>query len=327
MSHNQFDENHVLHELKHFLPTQTPLKDFIHHNSLHAFQHLKFYDAIFKASKIFGYQVTLQLTEYRELYATGRIKNDVLEKIIVQKDSVQVDQWKEKLLRKAYDTHNAPRIGMLRANWKSRYKMDLDNAVQPLLFRILCSYLDEGISIWQFPAAAEGFLSSLKEMEKNNITSFFKTGRARELLLGGNPAIEELLKIVVGDERYYEQYLFDQQFTHRGWSGMACALEAFPDAMLNRKIISLHDLIVFELLLEIDALDVHLGKSWQPLCSVVNSEPVNLLADVPSTELQEVFTRWQDAFEWSYYDEVLAGIKELKKGQTKPSTLGNLPVR
>ncbi len=59
----KFDEAHVLHELKHYLPTQTPLKDFIHHNSLHAFQHMKFYDAIFKASKIFGYQVTLQLTE------------------------------------------------------------------------------------------------------------------------------------------------------------------------------------------------------------------------------------------------------------------------
>src|SRR5688500_7879059 len=63
-----FDEQHVLNELRHYLPTQTPLKDFIHHNTLHAFQQSKFYDAIFKASKIFGYQVTLQLSEYRQLY-------------------------------------------------------------------------------------------------------------------------------------------------------------------------------------------------------------------------------------------------------------------
>ena len=79
MSHKPFDEAHVLHELKHYLPSQTPLKDFIHHNSLHAFQQMKFYDAIFKASKIFGYQVTLQLTEYRQLFKIGRINKEVLE--------------------------------------------------------------------------------------------------------------------------------------------------------------------------------------------------------------------------------------------------------
>ncbi|MFN5237204.1 MAG: hypothetical protein ACK5FV_08570, partial [Bacteroidota bacterium] len=45
-----FDEEHALHELSHYLPSQGALKDFIHHNSLHAYQHLKFYDAIFRAS-------------------------------------------------------------------------------------------------------------------------------------------------------------------------------------------------------------------------------------------------------------------------------------
>src|SRR5262245_21891833 len=31
--HIHFDEHHVLHELKHYLPSQQALKDFIHHNS------------------------------------------------------------------------------------------------------------------------------------------------------------------------------------------------------------------------------------------------------------------------------------------------------
>jgi hypothetical protein len=94
-----FDEAHVLHELKHYLPSQTPLKDFIHHNSLHAFQKTSFYDGIFKASKIFGYQVTLPLAEYRELYRVGRIREDILEKrIIHKKGKLQLDWWKEKLI-------------------------------------------------------------------------------------------------------------------------------------------------------------------------------------------------------------------------------------
>ena len=45
--------------------------------------------------------------------------------------------------------------------------------------------------------------------------------------------------------------------------------------------------------------------------------PVDLFADVPSTELNEVFTLWQDAFEWSYYDEVLAGISSREKKRTQ----------
>ena len=105
MSTHSFTEAHVIHELKHFLPSQQALKDFIHHNSLHAFQHMKFYDAIFKASKIFGFQVHLQLSEYRELYKTGRIREDVLQMVILNKKG-NTDQsgWLERLIKKDYDT-------------------------------------------------------------------------------------------------------------------------------------------------------------------------------------------------------------------------------
>src|SRR6187402_2019414 len=125
MQTNRFDEDHVLHELKHFLPSQQALKDFIHHNSLHAFQHMKFYDAIFKASKIFGFQVHLQLPEYREMYKTGRIREDVLQMVIGNKKGVEnLEEWKQKLIHNNYDTFNHPRIGQLRKYWKDRYQLD-----------------------------------------------------------------------------------------------------------------------------------------------------------------------------------------------------------
>jgi uncharacterized protein len=312
--HGLFDEKHVLHELKHYLPTQTPLKDFIHHNTLHAFQNLKFFDAIFKAAKVFGYQTTLPLSEYRELYTIGRIKNEILEKIVTEsKGSENLRQWKENLLDKNYDTINIPRIGQLREQWKKQYCTDLDSLVQPLLFRVLCSYLDQGISIWNFPLKNEGFLSSIVALEKNSFTSFFKTKRARQLLLTGHCSLPELLKIVVGKEAYYEQYLFDQQFSHQGWSGIVATVEDQPHCLLDRRTISLRDLIVFELLLEIDTLDFHLGKDWAPLASHPESKPLNLFAEVPATEVTEVFRIWQEAFEWSYYDGVLGGILHARK--------------
>jgi hypothetical protein len=57
---------------------------------------MKFFDAIFKASKIFGFQVHLQLAEYRELYRSGRIREDILQKLIAA-NPVNAKEWKEKV--------------------------------------------------------------------------------------------------------------------------------------------------------------------------------------------------------------------------------------
>lgn len=312
MTTNNFDEKHILHELKHYLPTQTPLKDFIHHNSLHAFQYMKFYDAIFKSSKIFGHQATMPLQDFRKLYGIGRIRIEILEKAIAnRKGKDKIELWKTNLISKEYNDHIDQRIGKLRSNWKQSYRIDLDNLVQPFLFRFLCSYLDQGISIWDFPIGNKGFLEAIKELEQTSFSSIFKTKRAKQLLFNESTSIKSLLEIVVGNEAFFEQYLFDQQFSHRGWSGLVAAVEEHPDTLLSPKIISLHDVIILELLLEIDNLDTELGSNWKPISSLTNQSPIHLFDEVENTEYHEVMKLWQDAFEWSYYDEVLAGIQQL----------------
>ena len=309
MGEHSFNEAHVIHELKHVLPSQQALKDFIHHNTLHAFQHMKFYDGIFKASKIFGFQVHLQLPEYSEMYKTGRIREDVLQMVIAnKKGKAGVAEWKEKLISTEFDTINHPRIGQLRKYWKDRYQLDLDNKVHPLLFRILCAFLDQGIAIDSFPVVNKPFIESIKELEQNSFVSFFKTKTVRQKFLSGNYSIPELLKTIVGKDAYYEQYLFDQQFAHHGWSGFVSAVEDNPQTLPDRKQITLKELLEFELLMELDALNHALGKKWEPLANHVQEPPLDLFADVPKTALAEVIELWQDAFEWSYYDSVLKGI-------------------
>ena len=81
--HISVNVHHFIQELKHYVPSQKTLKDFIHHNTLHAFQHKKFFDAIFEASEIFGYKVTLQLEDYRELFRLGRIQEYAIERAII----------------------------------------------------------------------------------------------------------------------------------------------------------------------------------------------------------------------------------------------------
>nr|MCU0384351.1 Na-translocating system protein MpsB [Cyclobacteriaceae bacterium] len=141
-----FNEAHVLHELKHYLPAQAPLKDFIHHNTLHAFQHEFFDLAIRKAFKIFGYNTTLSISAYRNLYAAENITEATLTKVVEsKKGKANTQHWLKKLLHTDYPLPGLPRIGTLRAFWKKQYQLDMDSLVHPTLFRVLCSYLDQGI--------------------------------------------------------------------------------------------------------------------------------------------------------------------------------------
>ncbi|MFZ6014672.1 MAG: putative inorganic carbon transporter subunit DabA, partial [Bacteroidota bacterium] len=113
----------IIHNLKHYLPTQAPLKDFIHHNTLHAFQNHNLYDGLRMAAEIFGYRVSLSLREYRSLYKSTHIRKDILEKVIIEKKGVaHLSEWMKKVLYEDYKNTVVPRIGNLRSNWKRIYK-------------------------------------------------------------------------------------------------------------------------------------------------------------------------------------------------------------
>ncbi|MBK8370741.1 MAG: DUF2309 domain-containing protein [Saprospiraceae bacterium] len=321
-THHIFREENVIHHLKHYLPAQAALKDFIHHNTLHAFQDRKFYDAITEASKIFGYKTSLSLAEYRDLYKNHKISEEIIEKCIgFSQGLAGISEWKEKMISGNYKDTFAGRRSHLRNNWKDLYSIDLDLAIQPFLFRFLCSYLDQGIAIWGFPVWNKGFLTTIREMERNTYTSFFKTPRAKRLLMERKCEISDLLHILVGDETLYEHYLFDQQFSHPGWSGIVSVIEEMPQTLLDARRVSLQDLIIFELLLEIDTLDEKFGENWLPLGLKLEQKVNPLFSKVEITEYHKVLHLWQDAFEWTFYDQVLGSITSShnKKSEVKSS--------
>lgn len=304
-----FRQHNVIHHLKHYLPAQSALKDFIHHNTLHAFQDRQFFDALAEANTIFGYATTLSLEEYRKLYRDQKIDISILQNIIESKGLLW-EVWKEMLLSFDYVEDFSGRIGAFRGLWKKHYSLDLNLEIHPFLFRFLGSYLDQGISIWRFPVWNKGFLTTIREMEKNTFSSFFKTPRAKSLLLNQRIEISDLLKILVGDEMMYEHYLFDQQFAHPGWSGIVSAIEDNPQNLLDSRRITLEDWIIFELLLEIDALDQRYGEIWMPLGLKGGKEVQPLFRKVEKTEYHDIIQIWQEAYEWSYFDQVLGSIQK-----------------
>ena len=308
---HSFSLEKVVRELKHYLPSQAPLKDFIHHNTLHGFQNKSFHDALRKATKIFGWKTYLQLSEFRERYKENKISEKAIDRAIKNR-SKDIKQWKSILLYKEIDEHVDSKIGILRSLWKSEFKIDLDSMIHPILFRIINSYLDQGISIWNFPIDDNGFLSTLRKLEGSTKTSFFRGKLAKKLLLDESVDIPYLLKEIVANEAYYETYLFDQQFSHPGWSGIVSFLDENPNALLDKRKITLTELIHFELLLEIDVLNYQYGKAWPTIGQKAKKENLHLFDQIEANEAMEVLSIWQDAMEISYYDEVLSGIQKKK---------------
>ena len=312
-----FDEHNVLHHLAHFLPAQNPLKDFVHHNTLHAFQHKNFHEALQEASSIFGYKTYLPLEDFRKRFAQANISEQVLDAIISQSKGMQnLSLWKEKLLHQNYDESVHPRIGNLRSNWKKEYAINLEKSTHSILFRVLCSYLDQGISMWSFPLNNEGFLASIRIIEQESVLGIFSSKRAKKLLFS-NSSITELLEIIVGKEELYEHYLFDQQFSHPGWSGMIATIERNPSSLLDTRKITFEEVVKFELLLEIDTLDKKFNTNWSPLGLKVRVSEYNLFDKIKYNELFDVLSLWQQAFEWSFYNQVISNVQKVEEDESK----------
>jgi len=321
----KYEEEVVLQHLQHYLPHQNPLKDFINDNVLKSFQNQPFHEAMINASVMFGYKTYSSLGTYRKLYQEGKINSKILQRIIIE--SKGFDDWKlwqNKLIEKQYDTNWYNRLGQLHQIWTQQCHLNIEKEIHSFLFRFVGSYIDQGIAIQKFPIRNKSFLAAIKELETNSFVKIFKSKRVRHLLLHTHSKIKDLLDILVGDEQWYEQYLFDQQFAHAGWSGMVAVLEVHPEMLLDRRKICLNDFIIFELLLEIDALDRKFGEGkWQPLSHYISAGVQNsnkqyptecrpieyLFSPIDKIELFEVYALWQDAYEWTFYDQALKGLQ------------------
>ena len=64
----------LIDQLAHLLPAQGPISIFIHHNTLHSFEHLLFEQAVERAAVQLGREPFLAEARYRDKLASGRIR-------------------------------------------------------------------------------------------------------------------------------------------------------------------------------------------------------------------------------------------------------------
>jgi uncharacterized protein YbcC (UPF0753/DUF2309 family) len=74
----------TIDRLAHLLPAQGPISIFIHHNTLHAFEHLPFEEAVEQAAVRLGHQPYLAEPRYRDKLASGRIRPKDVEALLLE---------------------------------------------------------------------------------------------------------------------------------------------------------------------------------------------------------------------------------------------------
>ncbi|MGZ8190801.1 MAG: YbcC family protein [Methylococcaceae bacterium] len=313
-----FDLDEAIDHIAHWLPTQGPIKDFIHHNTLHAVQHYPFHKGVAIAAKVFGARSYLPVADYQAMYRQGRIKDFAIDWAIKQ-SGYTPDHFP--LLRNNLfivdHTKHYPPVSLanhgIRNSWLTGLEVDLNSLVHPILFRLLANFLDQGISRWTLAKPGESFWECVWRLAQNSLLPLypFHDPAVRELLnQSPDEVIQACLQRIVGSEALYEQYLLEMILAHPGWSGMVRLIELDPKSLLERRQISLKEMIAVELVAELAILSKKRGADFITIAAMPHSSEIPLLCDYEAKAVVPLTLKiWHEAMEYSLHAELLTALK------------------
>jgi uncharacterized protein YbcC (UPF0753/DUF2309 family) len=230
----------AVERLAALIPSQGPIKDFIHHNTLHSFQNQEFGHALTDAAHLFGTDLSQLLPEplkrnfsrtYRGLAATG-----------------------------------------IRFARRQTFDYDVDQELLPQMIRCAAAYFDQGLSIYPFPISNLESLGLFEAIERLVDQSWlplmpFRSTRSRELLAApAKDAIHSALSILTIPELYM-RYLSEVLLALPGWAGLVRSCEENPQLLTRRRQAKLMDWLALFLTMEVGYLEWRcpeaLSASWR----------------------------------------------------------------
>ncbi|HLK49683.1 MAG TPA: DUF2309 domain-containing protein, partial [Bryobacteraceae bacterium] len=179
----------------HLLPRQGPIGVFIHHNTLHAFQHLRFEQAVIEASQLFGAEPYMSEAAYRAELARGRIQLADIDAVLdSEPDALIFPRLSRGSLRRAMITPGVREFDAATILWRTEQgdlardferaalrtlfesclarstahdaepapRRPVDEIIHPWLIRLCAVYLDQGTAYWPMPHRERGFYESVR---------------------------------------------------------------------------------------------------------------------------------------------------------------------
>lgn len=194
---------HVLAHLRHHLPVQGPIGVFIHHNTLHSFEHLPFEEAVLEAAQLFGTEPYMSEAAYRQDFERGRITRTDLDLVLQDEpadavfDGVTVRALRRALLVPAYEPPDARHVRWLLQEGPIGARLGTDREfadllrvcqaripqaraeghanghataspwrerMHPWLIRLCSVYTDQGMAYWPMARREDGFYRAVRAL-------------------------------------------------------------------------------------------------------------------------------------------------------------------
>src|SRR5215472_10082897 len=166
----------------HLLPRQGPIGVFVHHNTLHAFEHLRFEQAVIEASRLFGAEPYMSEAAYRAELARGRIQLVDIDAVLdSEPDALVFARLSRGSLRRTMITPGVREFDAATILWRTEQgdlardfrkaalrtlfeacfartvahepepaqPRPVDDIIHPWLIRLCAVFLDQGTAYWQ----------------------------------------------------------------------------------------------------------------------------------------------------------------------------------